>query len=98
MIIADFRKLAPYFRNGLLYFPEKTIQALLEVGLDWRIGHQATQGLSLDDNDSLEKIGESIDLLLGQVDAQSPFFGALASDDAYFMLTGRPLDFQVRRA
>lgn len=91
MIINDLGSLAPYFRNGLLYFPEKTITALLDVGLDWRTGQQALQGFSLDDNDSLAQIGRAIDDLLSQVDADSPFFSALASDDAYFMLTGKPL-------
>ena len=91
MIITELNTLAPYFRNGLLYFPEETINALLEVGLDWHTGQQAMQGLSLDDSDTLAQIGHAVDELLSQVDAPSPFFSALASDDAYFMLTGKPL-------
>lgn len=91
MIITDLNTLAPYFRNGLLYFPEKTINALLEVGLDWHAGQQAMRGLSLDDSDTLAQIGYAVDDLLSRVDANSPFFSALASDDAYFMLTGKPL-------
>lgn len=88
---AEMLSLAPYFRNGLLYFPEKTIKALVEVGLEWQLGHRATRGISLDDVDSLSKLTQAIDVLLGQVDHNSPFFTALTSDDAYFMLTGKPL-------
>ena len=91
MVITDLGSLAPYFRNGLLYFPEKTINALLEVGLDWRVGQRAIHGLSLDDSDLLAQISFSVDELLSQIDEASPFFHALASDDAYFMLTGKPL-------
>jgi hypothetical protein len=88
---AEMLSLAPYFRNGLLYFPERTIKALIEVGLEWQIGHRATRGISLDDSESLYKLSHAIDTLLGQVDCDSPFFTALTSDDAYFMLTGKPL-------
>jgi hypothetical protein len=88
---AEMLSLAPYFRNGLLYFPEKTIRALVEVGLDWQTGHRATRGISLDDGESLAKLTHAIDTLLSQVDYNSPFYNALTSDDAYFMLTGKPL-------
>ncbi len=87
----EMHSLAPYFRNGLLYFPENTIKVLVEVGLEWQIGHRATRGISLDDGDSLNKLAHAIDTLLGQVDCSSPFFTALTSDEAYFMLTGKPL-------
>ncbi|MBZ0304211.1 MAG: hypothetical protein K8J31_31035 [Anaerolineae bacterium] len=87
----DLLPFAPYFRNGLLYFPEKTIQELLAVGLDSQIARRAARGLSLDDSASLEKLSCAIDTLLSQIDASSPYFAALASDDAYFMLTGKPL-------
>ena len=90
-MFADIFTFAPYFRNGLLFFPEKTISALMEVGLDRHIGHRATSGLSLDDNESLEELTCAIDALLSRVDSTSPFFTALASDEAYFMLTGKPV-------
>jgi hypothetical protein len=88
---AEMLSLAPYFRNGMLYFPEKTINALMEVGLEWQIGHRATRGISLDDAESLRKLSQAIDTLLTQVNCDSPFFTALTSDEAYFMLTGKPL-------
>jgi hypothetical protein len=88
---SEMLSLAPYFRNGMLYFPEKTIKALVEVGLEWQVGHRATRGISLDDGESLSKLTHAIDILLGQVDHNSPFFNALTSDEAYFMLTGKPL-------
>jgi len=93
MIVTDLGTLAPYFRNGLLYFPEKTINALLEVGLDCHVAERARRGLSLDDSNTLTQIGNSVDELLRRVDANSPFFSALASDEAYFMLTGKPLNY-----
>ena len=90
-MIADIFSLSPYFRNGLLYFPELTIKALLDMGLDTTIGSQATQGVSLDDRESLGALNCAIDKLLNQADPSSPYFTALASDEAYFMLTGKPL-------
>ncbi len=91
MMFAEILSLAPYFRNGLLYFPARTIQALSEVGLDKKTAHQAELGLSLDDDQSLEELSCAIDDLLSQIDSTSPFFSALTSDEAYFMLTGKPL-------
>ena len=90
-MLAEFFSLAPYFRNGLLYFPEKTVCALVEVGLDSQTGYMAQRGLSLDDYISLSELSKSIDALLLQIDSSSPFFKALTSDDAYFMLTGKPI-------
>jgi len=90
-MFADILTLAPYFRNGLLFFPEKTIDALMDVGLDSHIGDRAANGLSLDDDESLSQLNYAIDALLSRVDSSSPFFVALASDEAYFMLTGKPV-------
>ena len=90
-MLAEFISLAPYFRNGLLYFPEKTVCALIEVGLDSQTGYMAQHGLSLDDRASLQELNKAVDALLLQIDSSSPFFEALTSDDAYFMLTGKPV-------
>jgi hypothetical protein len=88
---AEILNLAPYFRNGRLYFPETTINTLLQFGLDDETSSKALQGLSLDDSQSLAELSQAIDFLLMQVDSTSPFFSALTSDDAYFVLTGKPL-------
>lgn len=90
-MFADILSLAPYFRNGRLYFPSPTIQALTEVGLDQHTAHRAELGLSLDDTQSLDELTYAIDDLLSQIDSTSPFFSALTSDEAYFMLTGKPV-------
>ena len=90
-MLAEFFSLAPYFRNGLLYFPEKTVRALIEVGLDSQTGYMAQHGLSLDDHRSLSELSTAIDALLLQIDSTSPFFNALTSDEAYFILTGKPI-------
>jgi hypothetical protein len=89
-MIADYRKLAPYFRNGLLYVPEKTAQALREVGLDEETAQRVTSGLALDERKRLHELSEAIDVLLHQLDVDSPLFEALTSDESYFMLTGLP--------
>ena len=90
-MLAEFHSLAPYFRNGLLYFPAKTVCALIEVGLDSQTGYMAQHGLSLDDRHSLNELSKAIDALLMQINSTSPFFEALTSEDAYFMLTGKPI-------
>jgi hypothetical protein len=90
-MIADYRKLAPYFRNGLLYVPQKTIDALVNVGLDNDTAARAIMGLQLDDVDSLHQLSEAIDELLNLVEVDSPMFEALTSDESYFILTGVPL-------
>ncbi len=91
MMLEEFISLAPYFRNGLLYFPEKTVCALVEVGLDSQTGYMAQRGLSLGDRISLDELSKAIDALLLQIEPDSPFFAALTSEDAYFILTGKPI-------
>jgi len=73
-MFTEFFSLTPYFRNGLLYFPEKTVYALMEVGLDTQTGYMAQHGLSLDDHHSLNELSAAVDALLLQIDSSSPFF------------------------
>lgn len=40
---------APYFHNGKLFLPHKTLNLLLSAGLDSNLAEQARQGLALDD-------------------------------------------------
>jgi hypothetical protein len=87
----DFCALTPYFRCGLLYFPEVTVAELRNAGLAPDTSAQAERGLSLDDREHLSEVRRAIDTLLSQVDITSPFMTALTSEDAYCMLTGQPL-------
>jgi hypothetical protein len=91
MMDAEFHHLRPYYRNGLLYFPEKTIGILLSVGLDWRVGYAAKRGLAVDDEASLNELGRAIRVLLRQAENSSALHDALAAPDVQFMLTGRPI-------
>jgi hypothetical protein len=84
-------RLQPYFRNGLLYFPEWTVNLLVGAGLDTRIAAAAVCGLRLDDHSALDQVRDAAAALLAQVEPGSPVFAALASAEAQFMLTGVPV-------
>ncbi|HEX2908733.1 MAG TPA: hypothetical protein VHO69_17815 [Phototrophicaceae bacterium] len=82
---------APYFRNGLLYLPEKTVQLLIEAGLERELAQAALTGLALDDNrEQIGRINKVLEQALGQMEEDSQPFQALTTDDAKFMLTGKP--------
>lgn len=83
--------LKPYFANGLLYLPDKVVQALLNAGLEWSVGHAARRGIALDDTDSLAEIAHAVDVLLSHISPTNPLYIALSSDDTRFMLTGKPV-------
>lgn len=82
---------APYFRNGLLYLPEKTVQLLIETGLDEQSAQAALSGLALDDHrDLIAQINQVLEAALEKMEEDSQSFRALTSDDAKFLLTGKP--------
>lgn len=83
-------KLEPYFHNGLLYFPQNTIDVLVAIGLDWRIARTAIRGVRLDDHSTLDEIHASIRAALTMLEPDSPLHQILASEDTWFMLTGLP--------
>lgn len=83
------QQLKPYFYDGRVVFPEKTIKALVEVGLDRHTGLAAARGLSLDDRTSLDAIAKAIRALLRQVSPEHPLYSALENPDTWFMLTGK---------
>ena len=88
---ADFRRFEPYFRNGLLYFPKHTIEALLTVGLDKGTSEKALRGLALDDVQSLTQLSQAIQAFVGQVERETAIAGALTSEESHFALTGLPV-------
>jgi len=86
-----YRDYAPYFRNGLLYLPEKTVSLLVDVGLDKVIAQAALSGLALDDHrDQIARIGAALESALEQMEEDTHAYQALSSDEAQFMLTGKP--------
>jgi hypothetical protein len=86
--ISDF---APYFRNGLLYLPEKTVDLLIEAGLEKELAQAALNGLALDDHrEQIGKINRVLEAALEKMEEDSQPFQALSNDDARFMMTGKP--------
>jgi hypothetical protein len=85
------RDYAPYFRNGLLYLPEKTVTMLIDVGLDKATAEAALHGLALDDHRELiARINASLEAVLTDIEEDTQAYQALSSDEAQFMLTGKP--------
>ncbi|MGQ9887967.1 MAG: hypothetical protein ACUVSX_05690 [Aggregatilineales bacterium] len=83
-------RLEPYFRNGLLYLPERTANLLVRAGLDASVGRAAVRGLPLDDAAALAALRAAVTTLLAQVEPGDPVHAALASAETRFMLTGLP--------
>jgi hypothetical protein len=89
--MTSYREYAPYFRNGLLYLPEKTVALLVDVGLDKAIGDAALNGLALDDHrEQIARISQTLEQALAQMEEDTHAYHALTSDETQFMLTGRP--------
>lgn len=89
-MVSEQARLEPYFRNGLLYFPEWTVNLLVGAGLDASVGRAAAKGLRLDDTALLADVQAAVAALLAQVGPDSPVFVALTSAEVQFMLTGVP--------
>jgi len=90
--MTSYRDYAPYFRNGLLYLPQKTVTLLVDVGLDQAIGAAALGGLALDDHrDQIARISQALESALAQMEEDTQAYRALTSDQAQFMLTGKPI-------
>jgi hypothetical protein len=87
----SYREYAPYFRNGRLYLPEKTVALLVDFGLDQGIGEAALHGLALDDHrEQIALISQSLEQALAQMEDDTQAYHALSSGEAQFMLTGKP--------
>ncbi len=81
---------APYFHNGLLYLPPRTVKLLIQTGLDKEIAQSALKGLALDDD--RERIGllsNTLERALEQVTDNSEVFQQLNSPETQFMFTGK---------
>jgi hypothetical protein len=82
---------APYFRDGLLFLPEKTLALLVEAGLDVEVAYVAQRGLALDDDRALiGEISATLERVMGQIAEGSQAYQELNTHETYFLLTGRP--------
>lgn len=92
MTMATSGDFAPFFSDGRLYLPEKTIDLLLSTGLDPKVAKAASRGLALDDDRGM--IGQISDLLvsiLNNLEETHPeAYAQLSSETTTFMLTGKP--------
>ena len=87
----DSRAFAPYFRNGRLYLPEKTVVLLIDAGLQRDVAEAAMHGLALDtDRQLISEINRVLEFALTGLEEDSQEFRALTSEEAQFILTGKP--------
>lgn len=83
---------APYFREGLLYLPPKTVTLLCDAGLCDEAAEAALNGLALDDDRELiGQISNALETALAQLAESSPVYQVLHSQEVEFLLTGRPM-------
>lgn len=79
-------KYAPYYRQGLLCFPDKTLNLLVESGLDAELAKLAHHGLHLDvDHDFIIAINHHMATVLPSLDREIQ--AELASHDVEFMMS-----------
>jgi hypothetical protein len=82
---------APYFRNGMLFLPQATVNLLVDAGLDWETGQAALNGLALDDHRTLiAQISRALEEVLGRMEEDTQAFQVLSSGETQFLLTGKP--------
>lgn len=84
---------SPYYRNGKLYLPHKTVQLLIDAGLDECLAQAALNGLALDERDHIARIHQALEQALQTMEEDSQEFRALTSEETQFILTGRTAGF-----
>jgi hypothetical protein len=86
-----YKDFAPYYRNGRLFIPARTLTMLREVGLDERISMKATRGLDLtSQRDEVAVINQAMENLLSHLAEDTLAFEVLTSPTTRFYLTGKP--------
>lgn len=84
----DSELYAPFFREGMLYLPAKTIDLLIRDGLDLKKAEDARQGLRLDDDRQLiAEISNQLERILESMSEESTAFQELNTEDTRFMLS-----------
>lgn len=86
-----YRELAPYFRNGRLYIPQRTVAMLANAGLDRQVAQAALSGLDLDrQRDLIATIDRALEDVLETLESDTQEYVVLSSDETRFLLTGKP--------
>ncbi len=70
----------PFFRNGLLCLPEKTVSVMLRAGLSPQIAEVARRGLLLEDQSRIAEITDSLKSLLAEIAARDWEFQGWTGD------------------
>jgi hypothetical protein len=84
---------SPFFRDGRLYLPEKTIALLLEAGLNRDIAQAARHGLLLDEQRrQINEITRLLERVTVGLARNSDAFRTLTAPETRFMLTGWPAE------
>lgn len=87
----SYKDFAPYFRNGRLYLPPKTLVLLTDAGLNVEIAQTALNGLDLvDHGDQIALISQALESVLETIEENTREFRVLNSDETRFLLTGKP--------
>ncbi len=90
MLTKEPKRYAPFFRDGLLYLPPKTIELLLQVGLEREHVKTIMAGLSLDDDRQLiSHISALLETALAQLELSDDIYDELSAPETRFMLTGK---------
>ncbi|MEZ4669032.1 MAG: hypothetical protein R3E39_14090 [Anaerolineae bacterium] len=90
-MIINYKDVAPFFRNGRLYLPMKTVEMLTDVGLSAEISQNALNGLDLADHrEQIAVISKALETLLENMEENTREFHALNSSETRFLLTGKP--------
>jgi len=90
MPFSDSQNYAPYFHDGRLYLPNRTVELLIQAGLEREVAQAALEGLALDDDhEHIGLISNMLERVMGQIAENSEAFRQLNSSETRFMLTGR---------
>lgn len=83
-----FNAYAPWFRNGKLFLPRKTVDLLISAGLDSTLAEQALHGLALDDQrEEIGIISRALEQALYRLEIERQAYETLSSTETRFMLT-----------
>ncbi len=63
----ESNELAPYFKDGALYLPEKAIELLSKSGIDPSVLEAARMGMALDNTDEIASISKAMEELLSNL-------------------------------
>ncbi len=81
---------APFFRNGRLFLPEKTVNLLIDSGLDTQTAQAALNGLDIiEQRELIGRLNRALEMALETLEESTQEFRALNSSETRFLLTGK---------